>query len=475
MKRVLILMCFLFCSYARSGRDQLIEVQSRLEKLLKGYEETTHVGLEVVSLTSGQNIFRSCNDKLFVPASVIKSIVAAAALDILGLNFRFETTLYAKSAPKDGVIQGDLYLKGTGDPSLTLDDLKKMVFYLKLKGIECIEGNLIVDASEFDATALGPGWMWDEGAEYWNSPMSALTVNHSCVDLWVEPSLNHSVSAQVTLFPRTDYVLLRNFATAKEGKTTLSVKRSWITQENIIEIKGNLSPKSGMMHYRVSIDNPPLYAGSLFKQCLEEAGISFQGNVIQGETPSGAAALAGHRSAPLSELVAFMMKESDNLYANCLFKKIGSKELGLPGTWLKGTRAIVSFLQKKVGMDTTDLAIVDGSGESRYNLISPHQMIQFFSWAYGQFTFAPEWIASFPIAGVDGSLRERMKDPLLRGKVRAKTGVMTGIASLAGFVETKDKEILAFSLFVNGFVKSSPEIKSELEDELVAVLANFSR
>jgi serine-type D-Ala-D-Ala carboxypeptidase/endopeptidase (penicillin-binding protein 4) len=476
MRTLFIFSCLLFCSYTYvpSPRDQVIGIQSDIERLLIGYEDTAHIGVKVVSLKNGQRIFCRAQDKLFVPASVLKIFTAAAALDLLGVDFRFETNIYALEKPENGAIRGDLYLKGGGDPSLTIEDLRNLAFQLQLKGIRCIEGSLIVDNTEFDPVPLGPGWMWDEGAEYWNSPLDALTVNHSCVDLWVEPPEKGS-TPKITTFPQTDTVTILNLAQVGIGKEPISVKRCWATQDNIIEIKGMIPPDSPPLFFRVSIENPALYTGALFHNILKEMGITIQNEVKQADTPLHAIVLATHLSQPLRTLAAFMMKESDNLYANSFFKKVGARFLGVPGTWLKGAQAMRFFLQKKAGLDTTDFVIVDGSGESRYNLVSPHQIVQFLNWAHLQFSFVPEWIASFPIAGIDGSLRNRMTDASVRGKVRAKPGTMTGITALAGFAQSLDGEILIFSILTNGFVQPVKIMRAELEDQFATILTQFSR
>jgi serine-type D-Ala-D-Ala carboxypeptidase/endopeptidase (penicillin-binding protein 4) len=476
MKKIIaLLLSLILCSYAKSSRDLIVDLQSKIERLLLGYEESAHIGVEVISLKNGQILYRKASDKLFVPASTLKIFTAAAALDLLGVDYRFDTEVYVESLPKEGTIHGNLYLRGSGDPSLSIEDLRQLASQLVLKGVKKIEGNFIVDNSEFDAVPLGPGWMWDEGAEYWNSPMDALTVNHSCIDVWVEPGKIIGSPAKITLIPALDYITTRNRAKTVEGKSTLKVKRSWLTKENLIEVEGNISLQSAPVRYRISIEDPAHYAGTIFQDLLKNEGILLTGGLEKAKTPSWAQSIAIHHSLPLRYLVSVMMKDSDNLYANCFFKKIGAKSLGLPGNWLKGSQAMRNFLQRKAGLDISDLVILDGSGESRYNLISPHQEVQFLIWAQKQFSFFPEWLSSFAIAGVDGTLRDRMTAPELLGKVRAKPGTMTGVTGLVGVVEAKDGEILAFSILSNGFVKSGELLRSQLEDQLVAILANFSK
>jgi D-alanyl-D-alanine carboxypeptidase/D-alanyl-D-alanine-endopeptidase (penicillin-binding protein 4) len=169
-----------------------------------------------------------------------------------------------------------------------------------------------------------------------------------------------------------------------------------------------------------------------------------------------------------------MMKDSDNLIADMLFKKMGQVRFGIPGTWKKGTRAVRDFLEKQVGLNTERIVIMDGSGMSRYNLISPHDLVSSLVWMKKQFGCASEFCASLPISGVDGSLAERMQDALLKGKIRAKPGTMTGISSLSGYATTQDGQELAFSIMLSGFTKKTEEYKTQIEDRICSVLVNSS-
>ena len=190
--------------------------------------------------------------------------------------------------------------------------------------------------------------------------------------------------------------------------------------------------------------------------------------------PEEAAELASFSSRPLSQIVEQMMKDSDNLIADMLFKKIGQVRYGTPGTWQKGTRAVRDFLEKQIGLNTDRVVIMDGSGLSRYNLISPHDLVASLAWMKKQFAYSSEFCASLPISGIDGSLLERMQDPSLKGKIRAKPGTMTGISSLSGYATTQDGDVLAFSIMLNGFTKSQEQYKTQIEDRICGVLVNHS-
>lgn len=463
MKTILFALFIVLVSF-KSPKDQRFEMHNQIDRIISQIDSSSHIGIEVVSLKNEQVLYQKDERKFFVPGSTVKLFTSAAALSILGVNFTFETQVLGLKQPQDGVLKSDLFLKGSGDPSLNVVDLEQLIFQLKEKGIECIHGNLILDHSEFDTVALGPGWMWDEGAEYWNSPMDALTVNHSCIDIWVDPSKEVGEAPAICVYPDCDYVSVNNEARTCGRKCELKVARRWMKKENVIDVEGNVPQDSCRQHFQVSVESPHHFVGVIFKTLLEQNGISFNGKVLEGMTPERAEILATHSSLPLSYLVKVMMKNSDNLYSNCIFKKIGAKRFGVPGTWAKGAQAMREFLEFEAHLKEKDFCVVDGSGESRYNMVSNDQMVQFLMWAQRQFNFGSEFVSSLVISGVD---MKRLGSSKMKGKVRAKSGNMTGVAALAGYAETNNNEIVAFSIMTNGFMKPNKVIKDHIEDQIV--------
>ncbi len=449
------------------NRESAYAIHNGIERIIRNVDPDVHCGIEIISLKNRQRVYHKNGFQLFNPASTLKLFTALAALHILGVDYRFETALYSD--------KGDLYLKGSGDPELSIRSLEELVFQLKLANIHSIEGNLYVDTTDFDGVSQGPGWMWDEGAYYWNSPMDALTVNHSCIDIWVRPGKDTSKPASLFLYPKTGYVTLKNLATTSEHKETLSVERDWKKKENVVYVRGMIPMGQEPQKFSVSIEEPHLYAGAIVADFLKSQGIAFKGSVREGVVPELATKLSSVNSRPLSHIVEAMMKTSDNLAADCLFKKVGQIKYGKPGTWHKGSKAVREFLAKEVGIDVEKLVVVDGSGLSRYNLVSPHHFVESLAWAHEQFAFFSEFSASLPISGTDGTLKQRMNDERTRGRVRAKTGGMTGVCALSGYLTTEDQEVLAFTIMLNGFTQSTAEFKQKIEDEICAFLVRFSR
>jgi D-alanyl-D-alanine carboxypeptidase/D-alanyl-D-alanine-endopeptidase (penicillin-binding protein 4) len=218
-------------------------------------------------------VFQRDAGHLFVPASSLKIITGAAALHIMGVDYRFPTRLLTDGKKRKHELKGNLYIKGSGDPELSLAQLEELVFALKLQGIQRIEGNICVDVSDFDAIDQAPGWMWDEGAVYYNSPLSALTVNHSCVDIWVRPNAKVDNPPTIYIRPRTDYVRVYSDALVSHEEDTLNVTRRWMTKENIIDITGKIPASAEPFYVALPVEAPCMYTAFVFQELLKKNDI----------------------------------------------------------------------------------------------------------------------------------------------------------------------------------------------------------
>lgn len=462
-------------SSPKSSKYQAQQFKRSLDKIVDQHSGTANVGIEVVSLRSGLRLYQKNADNLFVPSGCLKLFTAASALSTLGPDYQFSTTVWTDGKITGKKLVGNLYLKGSGDPELQAKDLEALAFELKLMGIEEITGTLYVDNTEFDGVSQGPGWMWDDAADYRNSPMDALTVNHSCLQLWICPGDDCSMPAKVFVHPKTAFVNVENLSkTTKETDSTIAVVRSLSHNKNLIQINGGIGQTSEPIAYEVSLNQPHLYTGHVFLEYLAKQNISLSGIVEEKALPSEGLQLAEHKSRSLSLIVQKMMKESDNLYADCLFKKTGQMRFNTKGTWSNASQAVREFLSQRVGLNTSEMVVLDGSGLSRYNLVSPRQFVDFLTEVKKEFPFSSEFLASLPVSGVDSSLRAVISDDRLSSKVRAKAGLMKGVRTMSGYVSTKDGEELAFSIMLNGLVGPKCE-ECNLENEICKYLSRYSR
>ena len=462
-----------------------IEPPSETIQVLRGEIETilrdslltaSNVGLKVVSLPNGEVLYEKDADKLYHPASTMKLITAATALVKLSPNFRYHTTLYADGIEDSRVI-GNLYLKGRGDPRFESGDLEKLIEKLVEMGVKSIVGEIVVDETYFDDIRRGKGWMWDDGplGGYY-SHLSALTINHNGVRLRVSPGRKIDDPVHVHLEPPTRYMKIINEATTVTASeaTTLNIKRQWKPVEaNVLTIRGSMEIGQAEVSRQVDVVDPALYCGTLLKEMLAKKGIVLQGRIRHGKVPDGALKIANHISMPLSRILWEMNKSSHNLTAELLLKTIGAELKGAPGTARKGILATNEFLSE-IGLDSSRFTFADGSGVSRYNLVTASVLTNLLTYMFSNFAMMPEYLASLPIAGVDGTLKRRMKDMSAQGILRAKTGTMRGISTLAGYTMTAEGEILAFAVLMSNY-KGSANLRRSLQDKIGDALTRFSR
>lgn len=460
-----VIILFVSALAAVFGSDPVDDLKCDLDEIIQKIDSNSIIGVKVISLKNGQTLYEKNSNKLFIPASNLKLFTAAAALTILGVDYRYETKIFLGE-------DGNLYLKGSGDPDLSRYDLEQLAVQLKMRQVHKISGSIVVDNYAFDEFAQGSGWMMDASGEYWNSPMDALTVDHNAIHVWVAPAKQLEEPAKVFLDPNmTGFPIYNRAVTGQSGH--LRVDRRTLPDDDRIDVEGTIPIESAPLEFKVPVPAPAVYAGYILKESLQSRGIFVKGQVMRGKTPENVQEVGVHFSRPLSQIVQYMMKRSDNMYADCLFKKLGQVCVGTPGSWQKGSLALREFLFSATNIDASQMVILDGSGLSRYNLASPHQIIQLLKWAYHDFKIGSEFEASLPIAGVDGTLKSRMVQ--IKYKVRAKPGGMPGVAGISGYVHTADGDVLAFSILINSLAKPVKDCKKEIEDQICATLAQFSR
>lgn len=451
-------------------------IREKIEKEVEATDPNVNLGIKAVSCETGEVFYEKNGNNLFTPASNVKLFTTAGALHFLGPSFRFNTRMYADSTREGSVLRGNLYLVGGGDPDFTHEELQEMVEDLRNRGIERIEGDIVVDNSDFDLDPWGPGWMWDEGPLWYFAPVDAMTVNDNCVTVIVSPGESDGDLAIARLDPPTDYVQVNMEAVtvAADSGGNLEVDRRWKTKENIVDVSGEIHVDDDARSFVLSVENPSLYAGTLLGELLDREGIEFAGSVYQDTVPNGTFLITTLLSGPLSTSIKNFLKISDNLTGELLVKKIGAVTDSTVGTWENGLKAIRTFLQQEVGIDTTRFVLADGSGISRYNLVSANHIVQLLLWASDNFQIFPEFSSALPIGGADGTLRKRMLSLDTRKKARAKTGTLQGVSSLSGYVTTADGELLAFSLLMNGYTGGTDPYR-RLQDRIVSILTSFSR
>ncbi len=478
----LLMSCAATAPVGKAGfrKEALTDLRQQIDRFLEdSVLAQTRVGIKIISLESGETWYERNSQELFHPASNLKLLTTATALKRLGPDFRFKTVLFTDSTARiDSVLRGNLYLKGYGDPELTSDDLRHMIENLKLRGVQRISGNLIYDDSYFDDLYWGEGWMWDDTSSPDFAPISSLSVNDNCVVVRVHPGRKIGDSLRVEIIPATSYMKIENHGLTVAPSDTLrlqefKVERQWKIPQNTIVVKGGLAINSPPQEFEIEVFGAAQYTATLFRELLQQAGLILEGGIHEGMVPENARILVEHLSPPLALVVFNTNKISDNLSAEMVLKTLGAELKGLPGTARKGTAVIREYLSA-LGVDSSRYEIVDGSGVSRYNLVTPSLLTPLLQDMYFDFSVQAEFMASLPIAGVDGTLKKRMGGTAAANKLRAKTGTLRGVSTLSGYTETADGEVVAFSMMMEHFLVKAKEVR-KVQDRIGALLSSFSR
>lgn len=434
--------------------------------------------------TDGQTLYDRNGSRRLVPASNTKLLTSTAALEILGTGYRFSTEARTTARQTGPVLQGDLYLRGTGDPTALAADYDKLAADVAATGVRLVLGDLIADDTYFDSQRLGTSWAWDDEPFYYSPQVSALTVapdtdyDMGNVIVTVRPGASAGAKPVVTLTPENGYVTIDNQAStvASGGSDTISFVRQH--GSNRIVVTGTVPVDGSQTLDWATVWEPAGYAADVFRRALNNHGVTVLGrDKLSIATPATARTLATHQSMTLGEMLVPFLKLSNNGHAEVLVKAVGQKVSG-QGTWSAGLAAMRPVLAA-MGMDLSSLRQSDGSGLTRFNLVPPVEIADLLAAAKSKPWFNA-WYQALPIAGnaerfVGGTLRTRMRNTPAANNVHAKTGSLTGVSGLSGYVTDADGHGLVFSILLNNYLVSGTSVKTGIEDRIAVALASFSR
>lgn len=443
-------------SFAQQVPDTSKQISS--ENISKLFNRTgisvPNSSISIVSLKDGKVIYQSNQTKPLAPASNLKLVTSAAALALLKPEHRFKTVIYGDSYVKSGKLNGNMYLKGYGDPDLTGERLWRMVRKLKNTGIKEITGDLIADESFFDNKEIGEGWKVARyGDSVYSARISALSVNRNTVEVWIRGGDKTGTKGIVTLDPENDFFQVDNQTYTGGAYSRMIISRIALPDgRNKVLVKGTVPAGSHSEVNRINLDNPALYTGYVLAKILEKEGIKIKGKVRKATTSTKAVELVSSNSRTLSAIVYDFNKNSVNLIGEILLKYLGATYRGLPGTANKGTDVIKKeFFEKMVKVNTKNFNMFDGSGLSPLNRITAEQFNKVLAYMYKHIDMQSDYMASLPVSGADGTLRKRSKRTAGERKYRAKTGFINGVSCLSGYTYSKDGEPIAFSIMMNNF------------------------
>jgi D-alanyl-D-alanine carboxypeptidase/D-alanyl-D-alanine-endopeptidase (penicillin-binding protein 4) len=436
------------------------------------------VSVQVVNARTGEEVYAYGGDRALMPASTMKLLTAATALRELGPSYRFPTWVMADGPINaEGVLEGNLYIKGQGDPSMVIERMWRMGMDLRLRGVNEVKGNVVFDDSYFADSINVPGWPSKDdlqaGPTYF-APLGALSVNYNIVALNVRPGASVGSQAVVTVeVPSTSIVVENKLVT---GSTR---SRYWVRLDRRLDdatgrvatftLTGNVpSDQAPDIFYRALPDPLTNYIAA-FQMVTKQQGLKVKGAYKAGPTPPAAKVMFKSESDALAEIVAQMNKLSNNFMAEQLLRAVGAEKYGLPGTTEKGVKAVGAYLSE-LGVAPTAWRVVNGSGLTRATTIAPSAMDRVLVDMYRNPALATEFVQSLSVGGRDGTLRHRFRDDGMEGRIRGKSGTLDGVRCLAGYVEATDGTTYAFTFLVNDIPGATARAK-EAHDRLVLALS----
>jgi D-alanyl-D-alanine carboxypeptidase/D-alanyl-D-alanine-endopeptidase (penicillin-binding protein 4) len=392
------------------------KIKDRIDSVLNKISSSTTIGILIYNPLMQDTIYRLNAERSMIPASNTKLFTTAAALSILGGDFLVKTKLLTDDFnPTNGTINGNLYLKGFGNPVFRDSDLVKMIEELKVLGIKKIKGNIIGDDSYFDDVYTRDDWIKDEVSNVKLPPISALVLNRN-----------------------------KTKVTRKSGRR--------------------------IREFTVDVNDPPLFAAQKLREELINGGVEVTGNAAKGEAPETVQTLAEF-NIQLRDLIKYVNKNSDNFYAECLFKIIGAENSGKQGNAFYSTQAILEFIRDNA-IYSAGTVVVDGSGISRFNQITPAAIGGVLEKMYFDLAHFDDFYNSLSTAGTDGTLRRRLIGTEAENNLRGKTGTLNGVTSLSGYLTTKNNDDLIISMIIE-FNRGGWNYYKKIEDEIIEALLDL--
>ncbi|HTL34170.1 MAG TPA: D-alanyl-D-alanine carboxypeptidase/D-alanyl-D-alanine-endopeptidase [Kofleriaceae bacterium] len=442
------------------------------------------IGVAIVDLSTGAELYTHDATTGMSLASNAKLLTSVAALGTLGGGFRWRTAVLVDDKALDettGIVDGDLYVRGRGDPTLGIADLRALATEVAARGVRQIKGKLVIDDTYFDADVEAPHFA-DQPKERaaFRAPIASFGVSRSSVivnvigepggtaKVWLEPDAGDSIKLTKT-----------EVTSVSVGRTRIKIdikpRKGSKTGELDIEVTGTIRFADGHWYTKKRIDNPTQFAGEVFKAALAEQGVKFTKKAIAtGAIPVNAKILTAHDSAPLAQVIREMNKSSDNYYAETVLKTLGAETRATPApaTWADGHAAVQTYLAT-MGLPPGSYRADNGSGLFDATTVSAKQMVTLLQGAHADYRIGGDLVASLPVGGEDGTLAKRWRNRAGAGRVRAKTGTLEKVATLAGYVAVDSNHVIAFAILVNEIPTGQKGPARAMADDMVDALVAY--
>lgn len=457
------------------GEEALVsDLGSFLESRTKG----GNWGAMVVSISRGDTLFARNAGVPMTPASTMKLFTSAIAFEELGPEYVFSTDVL-RTGPVDdnGVLNGDLVIRGTGDPSLSArfyggnrsGAMNQLAQFVAATGIKQVKGNLIADASAFESRRIPEGWLSRYAGAAYAAPFSALSLNENVVIVGVTPGAA-GAAARVFLEPAVQTLSITNTVRTVAGRgSKISARRAG---DDRVIVSGTIGASAGTVRYQLVVGDPAMFTAGALASALKTEGVKIDGAVRAGSTPLEATVVASLPSQPLAKLVSVMNRESINLYAEMLYRSAARGLNGdVVGSAESAAKTLSEFLVQQAGVAPDAVTATDGSGLSVLDRVTPRSLVKLLDHAHHS-QWGSAFHASLPVAGESELLRNRMRATPAQGNLHAKTGTTNEVIGLSGYVTAENGEILAFAFLYNGADRWHAR---ETIDAMGPTLAAFSR
>lgn len=447
------------------------------------------IGVLMQDIGGQRVLYERASQEAYNVASNAKIVTIAAALALLGSDFRYRTAVLAEEVDSRGVITGDLYLQSQGDPTLTTAGLEALAGELVAAGVTGVRGDLVVDDSYFD-DQVSPPHFDEQPLEQaaFRAPVGAVSLERNSFTILVRPARAGVGPAEVWIEPPSPYLRLARaqVLTQQSGRHRLLVDSKRVDDHIDVLVSGQVRADAGLMRFRRRVDDPRAYAGESFRAILKERGIRLRHPARPGRAPATARLLGFVDSEPMSVLVRALGKSSDNFVAEALLKTIAAEQRAAgsgaapdaPATWQDGIAAVERFLTEDIGLPAGSFRYGNGSGLFEATALSPAQLVAVLAAAQQDMRYGPDLMASLSIAGVDGTLRRRMTGTPAEQHVRAKTGTLARVIALSGYAAVDARQPVAFSIVINDLAttwtarEQARSLQDRIAEALVAYMAS---
>lgn len=429
--------------------------------------EGSEVGVSVYDLTEGKSLYTYRDNKLSRPASTMKLLTAITALSRPEVDEPFRTEVWYDGVIEHDTLQGNLYVVGGFDPEFDGNAMNALVDEVITFPFSVINGRVFGDVSMKDSLYWGSGWAWDDNPEAYQPYLSPLMFCKGAVEVKAIPAARVGDKAKLVFTPSSSYYTVINETktkTASAGK--FSISRDWLTNGNNLLVKGTVN---AVQKDWVNVYDSKRYFMHAFLERLREKGITVPQTYGFAELPVGNAKQMARWETPVQDVLNQLMKESDNLNAEAMLFRLGAQATGKKYVSAKDGIEEIENMIRRLGRPSDDYKLADGSGLSNYNYVSPALMVDFLKYAYSQTTVFQKLYKALPIAGIDGTLKNRMKKGDAYKNVHAKTGSFTAINTLVGYLKMKNGHEVAFAI-MNQNILSAARARA-FQDKVCEIIA----